>query len=234
MSKAFHLLTIFPDFFHSYLSQSLVGKALQKKLFEVEVHNLRKWSVGPHRKVDEEPYGGGEGMIFRPEPLTDSIEEIRKPFSKGRVIYLSCQGRRFDQAYARELFASYDQFLLVCGRYEGIDQRVIDTVIDEEISIGDYVLAGGEMAAMVLMDVLIRFIPGVLGKPASLEEESHEWGMLEYPQYTRPEEFRGRRVPEVLLSGNHEKIRQWRQEKAMEKTLRVRPDLIKGSSKKFS
>ncbi|MFO1518449.1 MAG: tRNA (guanosine(37)-N1)-methyltransferase TrmD [bacterium] len=226
MLKKFDLLTIFPKFFDSYLSQSLVGKALEKKLFEVAVHNLREWTRDKHRAVDDVPYGGGEGMVFRPEPLTEAILSLKSRYQKGRVIYLSCQGRLFDQEYAKKLYQDWDELLLVCGRYEGIDQRVIDTVIDEEVSIGDYVLAGGEVPAMVVMDALIRLIPGVLGKSASLEEESFEWGLLEYPHYTRPEVFQDRAVPSVLLSGNHAQIREWRLEQAIRKTLKVRPDLV--------
>jgi len=225
--KRFDLLTIFPNFFDSYLSQSLVAKALEKKLFEVQVHDLRGWSKDKHKRVDESPYGGGPGMIFRPEPLTEAIEKITGLSKSRKVIYLSCQGKLLTQSYARELAQSCEEMLLVCGRYEGIDQRVIETKIDEEVSIGDYVLAGGEVAAQVLMDVLIRLIPGVVGKEESLQEESHETGLLEYPHYTRPETYQGLKVPEVLLSGNHKEIEAWRREKALEKTRKNRPDLLK-------
>jgi len=226
MVKHFDILTIFPKFFDSYLSQSLVGKALEKKFLEVKVHNLRDFSHDKHRIVDDVPYGGGEGMVFRPEPLTEAIETIRKPYQKGRVIYLSCQGRLLTQDVVKELAINWDEILLVCGRYEGIDQRVIDSSIDEEISIGDYVLAGGEVAAQAVMDALIRLIPGVVGKENSLKEESFEWGLLEYPHYTRPEVFQEKSVPPILLSGNHAQIRRWRIDEAVKKTLHLRPDLL--------
>lgn len=226
MPKTFDILTIFPRFFDSYLGEGLVRKGLEKKLFEVNVHDLRDWAPGAHRMVDDLPYGGGPGMVFSAEPLTEAIETIRKKYRKGRVIYLSCQGRLLTQPYAKKLSESYDELLFVCARYEGIDQRVIEEMIDEEISVGDYVLAGGEVAAEVVLDVLIRLIPGVVGKSSSLQEESFEGGLLEYPHYTRPESFRGKRVPEVLLSGHHEQIRRWRLEEALKKTLRARPDLL--------
>jgi tRNA (guanine37-N1)-methyltransferase len=226
MLKRFDILTIFPHFFDSYLSQSLVAKGLEKKLFEVEVHNLRDWAHDPHRSVDDLPYGGGPGMVFRPEPLTEAIGQIRSKNSKGRVIYLSCQGTLFNQKYAKRLMNEFDEILLVCGRYEGIDQRVVETVIDEEVSVGDYVLAGGEVASLVVLDTLIRLIPDVVGRSDSLQEESFEWGLLEYPHYTRPEVFKERAVPSVLLSGNHAEIRKWRLEQALQKTLSKRRDLL--------
>lgn len=227
MVKVFDLLTIFPKFFDSYLSQSLVHKAIQKKLVECHVHDLRKWATDKHHTVDDIPYGGGAGMVFKPEPLFDAIQEIHSSHKNGKVIYLSCQGNLLNQKKVKELFSNSEEILLVCGRYEGIDQRVIDEVIDEEISIGDYVLSGGEVPALAVMDSLIRLIPGVIGKAVSLEEESFEAGLLEYPHYTRPEVFRERVVPEVLLSGNHSAIRSWRLERAVEKTLNKRPDLLK-------
>lgn len=226
MVKQFHLLTIFPGFFDSYLANSLVAKGLEKNLFSVKVHNLRDYAHDPHRTVDDLPYGGGSGMIFRPEPLMEAIETIRGDFKKGRVIYLSCQGQLFCQKKARQLAEDYEEILLICGRYEGIDQRVIDSMVDEEISVGDYVLAGGEVPALVVMDALIRLIPGVVGKPESLTEESFEEGLLEYPHYTRPEVFRGLEVPSILRSGHHREIRLWRLQEAIKKTLRNRPDLI--------
>ncbi len=227
MIKTFDILTIFPSFFDSYLSQSLVGKALAQKLIEVKIHNLRDWAKDKHRQVDDVPYGGGVGMVFRPEPLTEAIEALRQgKDGKKHVIYLSCQGTLFNQKRAKKLFENHGEVLLVCGRYEGIDERVIAESIDEEISVGDYILAGGEVAATVVMDALIRLVPGVVGKPSSLEEESFEWGLLEYPHYTRPEEYRGKKVPEVLLSGNHAKIREWRIREAIQKTLKIRPELL--------
>lgn len=226
MTVKFHLLTIFPRFFDSYLTHSLVAKGLEKNLFSVKIHDLRDYTHDVHRSVDDLPYGGGSGMVFRPEPLTEAIEKLRGDFKKGRVIYLSCQGPLFRQEKARQLAKDYEEILFVCGRYEGIDQRVIDSVIDEEISIGDYVLAGGEIPALVVMDALIRLIPGVVGKPDSLTEESFEAGLLEYPHYTRPELFRGREVPRILRSGHHREIRLWRLQEAIKKTLKNRPDLL--------
>jgi len=226
MVKVFDLLTIFPKIFDSYLSQSLVYKAIQKKLIECRVHDLRKWATDKHHTVDDIPYGGGAGMVFKPEPLFEAIQEIRSSHKNGKVIYLSCQGSLLNQKKVKELSSNSEEILFVCGRYEGIDQRVIDEVIDEEISIGDYVLSGGEVPALVVMDSLIRLIPGVIGKAVSLEEESFETGLLEYPHYTRPELFRDRPVPAVLLSGNHSEIRRWRLEKAVEKTVQKRADLL--------
>lgn len=226
MLTHFDILTIFPRFFDSYLSESLVHKAIQKKIIDIKVHDLRKWAKDKHRTVDDLPYGGGPGMVFKPEPLVEAIQEIRSSYKNGKVIYLSCQGAVFHQKQAKKLSSELDQALFVCGRYEGIDQRVIDSVIDEEISIGDYILSGGEVPALVILDTLIRLVPGVIGKPASLDEESHEWGLLEYPHYTRPETFQGKGVPEVLLSGNHSEIRRWRLEEAVKRTLKSRPDLI--------
>ncbi len=255
MISRFDILTIFPHFFDSYLSESLVEKALARKILEVKVHDLRAWSRDKHKIVDDLPYGGGPGMVFRPEPLVESIKEIKAKHKKGKVIYLSCQGSLFNQKKAKSLLEECEEILLVCGRYEGIDQRVLEMdypqqpigvegeaptalpvegvkrapLIDEEISVGDYILAGGEVPALVVMDALIRLIPGVIGKAESLKEESIEWGLLEYPHYTRPESFEGKKVPSVLLSGNHAEIRRWRLQKAIETTLQRRPDLLENN-----
>lgn len=229
MISRFDVLTIFPHFFDSYLSESLVEKALARKILEVKVHDLRAWSRDKHKIVDDLPYGGGPGMVFRPEPLVEAIEEIKAKYKKGKVIYLSCQGSKLNQKKAKSLLDECEEILLVCGRYEGIDQRVIETVVDDEVSVGDYILAGGEVPALVLMDALIRLIPGVIGKAESLQEESIEWGLLEYPHYTRPESFREMKVPSVLLSGNHAEIKRWRLEKALEITLQRRPDLLENN-----
>lgn len=226
MIHRFDILSIFPNLFDSYLSESLVEKALARKLFEVQVHDLRNWAHNKHKAVDDLPYGGGPGMVYKPEPLSDAIEEIKKDYKKGRVIYLSCQGSVFNQKKAKSLLNECEEILLVCGRYEGIDQRVIESQVDEEISVGDFVLAGGEVPALVLMDALIRLIPGVIGKAESLDEESIEWGLLEYPHYTRPENFKGMEVPKVLLSGNHAEIKRWRLQKAIKITQKRRPELL--------
>lgn len=229
MISRFDVLTIFPHFFDSYLSESLVEKALARGLFQAQVHDLRKWSHDKHKAVDDLPYGGGPGMIFRPEPLTEAIQEIKQNHKKSKVIYLSCQGTLFNQKKAKSLAHDCEEILLVCGRYEGIDYRVIESLVDEEISVGDYVLAGGEVPALVVMDAIIRLIPGVIGKPESLDEESIEWGLLEYPHYTRPETFQGKSVPPVLLSGNHAEIKRWRLKKALEMTLQRRPELLESN-----
>lgn len=227
----FHVLTIFPDFFRGPLDCGVLGRALKAGLFEVRIHNLRDFAHDRHRTVDDRPFGGGEGMVLKPEPIFEAVETIwpeRRPGQ--RVILLSAQGRLFNQNMARQL-AGYDELFLICGRYEGVDERVAEHLADDEISIGDYVLSGGELAAAVLIDVIARLLPGVVGNEASVRSESFSTNgegppILDCPQYTRPAEFRGWRVPEVLLSGHHAEIRRWRRQAAWEKTLRLRPDLI--------
>ncbi|MGC8794440.1 MAG: tRNA (guanosine(37)-N1)-methyltransferase TrmD [Bryobacteraceae bacterium] len=227
----FHVLTIFPDFFRGPLDYGVLARARKSGLLEVRVHNLRDFAHDRHRTVDDRPFGGGEGMVLKPEPIFEAVESIWPERHPGRrVILLSAQGRLFNQKMAREL-AGYDELFLICGRYEGVDERVAQHLADEEVSIGDYVLSGGELAAAVLIDVIARLLPGVLGNEASARSESFsaegdELAILDYPQYTRPAEFRGWRVPEVLLSGNHAEIRRWRRQAAWEKTLRLRPDLL--------
>lgn len=223
--KQFELLTLFPGFFTSPLQTSLLGKALEKKLIAVQVHDIRHWATDRHRTADDLPYGGGPGMVMKSEPIVASLEAIQKTAmgKKSRRLYLSPKGRRLEQKQLKEYLA-FDQLILLCGRYEGVDQRVIDHYIDEEVSIGDYVLAGGEVAALVFIEAVSRLIPGVIGREESLEEESFsEEGFLEYPHYTRPEEFRGHRVPEILLSGDHKKIAEWRQKMARELSRKKRP-----------
>lgn len=219
------ILTIFPQFFDSPLKISLLGKAIEDKKFHVTVHDLRDFTTDKHAKVDDVPYGGGSGMVFKPEPLVKAVQSIAKK-EKSRRILLSPKGRPLSQEVVHEL-SQYEQLVVICGRYEGVDERVRELVINEEISIGDYILNGGEVAALVLLDALVRLIPGVLGNEASLSEESFAQGLLEYPQYTRPPEFEGLRVPEVLLGGNHKEIAKWRREKALEITRQRRPDLLK-------
>ena len=227
----FHLLTIFPEFFAGFLENGVVARARNSGLLDIQAWNLRNWTFDRHKTVDDRPFGGGEGMLLKPEPLFLATEAIL-PERNGRtrVILLSAQGARFDQAAARRL-AQYDELLLICGRYEGVDERVAERLADEELSIGDYVLSGGELAAAVIVDCVARLIPGVLGNQDSTQFESfeasgHEPGVLDCPQYTRPAQFRGWPVPEVLLGGNHEEIRRWRRRAAFEKTARLRPDLI--------
>jgi len=225
MLKHIDILSLFPDSLKPYLQSSLLGKAIEQELVQVGLHDLRSYSEDKHRRVDDDTYGGGEGMVLKPEPLVKAIESLRSGYQKGRVIYLSPQGRRMDQALVRELGA-YQEILLVCGRYEGIDQRVLDSWIDEEVSLGDFVLFGGELPALALVEALVRLIPGAVGKAGSLTEESFEDGLLEYPHYTRPEVFQGHKVPEILLQGNHAQIRQWRREQALKNTFQKRPDLL--------
>jgi tRNA (guanine37-N1)-methyltransferase len=228
----FHVLTIFPEFFAGPFEHGVVGRARQSGAIDIRVHNLRDWTFDRHKTVDDRPFGGGEGMVLKPEPAFLAVESIwpeRRP--EQRVVLLSAQGRLFDQAAARRL-AGYAEVLLICGRYEGVDERVAEHLADEEISIGDYVLSGGELAAAVVVDAVARLLPGVLGNEASAVEESfsgREDGglLLDGPQYTRPAEFRGWKAPEVLLSGHHEAVRRWRRQAALEKTRRLRPDLLK-------
>ena len=200
----FDLLTIFPEIFTSPLQASLLGKAVQKELVQIQVHDLRKFTTDKQRRVDDVPYGGGAGMVMKVEPIVAALEALPQAGKKVRRVYLSPQGRRLDQNLLPG-YLQYDQLILLCGRYEGIDARV-ENWIDEELSIGDYVLMGGEFAALVFLEALTRLIPGVVGKEESVRHDSFSNGLLEYPQYTRPEEFRGRKVPEVLLSGDHQKI----------------------------
>lgn len=223
----FHILTIFPEFFQGPFQHGVVARAMETGLIEAKIHNLRDWTSDRHKSVDDRPFGGGEGMLLKPDPLFQAVETIwPERTSRERVILLSAQGARFDQAAARRLSA-YGELLLICGRYEGVDERVAEHLADEELSIGDYVLSGGELAAAVVIDAVSRLAPGVLGNGASAVFESFsEPGLLDCPQYTRPAEFRGWKVPDVLLSGNHEQIRLWRREAAREKTARLRPDLL--------
>lgn len=217
----FHILTIFPEMFKGFLNESILKKAQGKGLITIHIHDIRKFSLDKHRKVDDTPYGGGAGMVFMPQPLFDAITHVKKLAPKAPVIYLSPKGIRLTQSRAERLIkksapsraSEFDQYILLCGHYEGIDQRVIDQFVDQEISIGDYVLSGGEIAAMVFIDVLSRLSPGVLGNEYSSEEETFSKKLgrkKEYPHYTKPAEFRGLKVPDVLLSGNHAKIEKWR------------------------
>jgi tRNA (guanine37-N1)-methyltransferase len=219
----FDVVTIFPEAYESPLRVSLLGKAVAGGLLEVGIHDLRAWGQGPHRKVDDTPFGGGAGMVMTPGPLVAAVEAVRRP--AGRVVLLSAAGRRFDQRLAAEL-AGEDQVVLICGRYEGMDDRVARLVGAEAVSIGDFVLAGGDAAALVVIEAVARLVPGVLGNLDSLAEESFTGGLLEYPQYTRPAEIGGLEVPEVLLSGDHGRIATWRREQRLRRTFEQRPDLI--------
>lgn len=223
----FNVLTIFPDFFRAAFEQGVVGKARAAGLIEIRVHDLRDWTRDRHRTVDDRPFGGGEGMLLKAGPIFEAVESIWPERRVGqRVVLLSAQGAKFDQARARE-FSRLGEIFLICGRYEGVDERVAEHLADEELSIGDFVLSGGELGAAVVIDATARLIAGVLGNENSAVAESFgEEGMLECPQYTRPAEFRGWAVPEVLVGGNHEEIRKWRQRAAAGKTARKRPDLL--------
>ena len=221
----FHVITLFPEMFASPLAGGIVGRAVRNRLIGIEVHNLREHGLGKYRQVDDEPYGGGSGMVMRPEPIAAAIDAAIGARPGLWRVLLTPQGEPFRQAIAAELAKREPGLLLIAGRYEGVDERVRG-LVDRELSVGDYVLSGGELAAMMVIEAVARLIPGVLGNSASLEEESFGSGMLEYPQYTRPEVFRGQRVPEVLLSGDHEKIRQWRQTQARQRTQQRRPDLL--------
>ena len=225
-SVRFDVLTIFPGMFVGPLDQSILGRAQAAGLVSVQVHDLREWTHDRHRTVDDAPFGGGPGMVMKPEPLFEAIEALQ-PLAEPRatVIFMSPQGRRLDRALVDEL-AALPRLLLVCGRYEGVDERVLEYAIDMEVSIGDFVVSGGELPAMVLIDAVALRIPGVLGSEGSLEEESFDEGLLEYPQYTRPAEFRGWPVPEILLSGHHAEIAKWRRRLRMLRTRLRRPDLL--------
>jgi tRNA (guanine37-N1)-methyltransferase len=224
------VVTIFPELFEPFRSTALLGAACAQGIVELRSHDLRNWTRDRHRTVDDTPYGGGPGMVMKPEPLVEAIEALAgaKEDATERtalVLSMSPQGRRLDQARVEEL-AREPHLVLVCGRYEGIDQRVIDLAVDEEVSIGDYVLAGGELPALVLIEAVTRLLPGVMGNPASAESESFQHGLLEGPQYTRPASYRGREVPAVLRSGDHAAVARWRAERAQETTTRRRPDLL--------
>lgn len=220
------VLTIFPGFFEAPFAEGLLGRAVKAGILSLAAHDLRRWPVDRHRSVDDEAYGGGAGMVFLAKPVFDAVRELVPEGSPPpRMIFLSPQGRKLDPALAREL-AAEPRLLLLCARYEGIDQRVLDELPFEEVSIGDYVVMGGEAPALVLIEALTRFVPGVVGDPDSVRLDSFEGGLLDYPHYTRPEEIAGRRVPEILLSGHHEKIRRWRLQESLRATLRKRPDLL--------
>ncbi len=245
----FEIVTIFPDFFSGPLDYGIVRRAREAAFIEIRIHDLRAFTTDRHKTVDDRPFGGGEGMVLKPEPLFECVESLKLAprerriagETKETVVLLSPQGRMFTQSVAEEM-AALERIVLICGRYEGVDERVAESLADQEISIGDYVLSGGELGAAVMIDTITRLVPGTLGNAASARQESFSanekagvvgpdstcgsGGLLDYPHYTRPAEFRGMAVPEVLMGGNHEQIRKWRRGKALEKTLRNRPDLL--------
>lgn len=218
------ILTLFPEFFSSLINWSIIGRAIENNIVDINSSNIRDFSKNKHKKVDDYPYGGGSGMVMNPDPIYDAINSVKNHNS--RVIYLSPQGKTFNQKLANEL-STESHLVLLCGHYEGIDNRIIEHYVDEEISIGDFVMTGGEIPAMVMIDAIVRLLPGVLRSDESFMEESHYEGLLEYPQYTRPREFNGHLVPDILLSGHHENIKAWRKKEALKATLMKRPDLLK-------
>jgi tRNA (guanine37-N1)-methyltransferase len=223
----FDIITVFPELFPGVLECGILRRARQSGLVNVRIVNLRDFTRDKHKSVDDRPYGGGEGMVFMPGPLFEAIEFCRSTEggSEGQVVLLTPQGKTWSQEMAVE-FARFTHLILICGRYEGVDQRVIDCLVNREVSIGDFILTGGEIPAMVILDSVVRLIPGALGCSASAVNESFSSGLLDYPQYTRPAEFRGQAVPEVLLSGDHARIDKWRKEQALEKTKKARPELV--------
>ncbi len=229
----FHLLTIFPEFFRGPFEYGVIGKARESGKVVVRVHNLRDWTFDRHKTVDDRPFGGGEGMLLKPEPIFRAVESIWPEKTPARrAVLVSAQGRLFDQEAARRL-SQHEELLFICGRYEGVDERVAEHLADEELSIGSFIFSGGELAAAVMIDAIARLIPGVLGNDCSAVDESFSEGRgggLDSPQYTRPAEFRGWRVPEILISGNHAEIERWRERAAQEKTARFRPELIRSES----
>ncbi|MFZ5366007.1 MAG: tRNA (guanosine(37)-N1)-methyltransferase TrmD [Patescibacteria group bacterium] len=228
------ILTLFPKMFKGPFEESIVKRAQEKSLVEIKIHNLRNWAKDKRGTVDDRPYGGGTGMILMVEPIYKALEELKMTKKNSKIILLSPSGRLFNQQMARE-FSKLSNLILICGHYEGVDDRVREHLVDEEISIGDYVLTGGELPAMVVVDTVVRLIPGVLEKPEATKSESfclndlnhfNKEKLLEFPHYTRPENYRGWKVPEILLSGNHKKIADWRKQKSLEKTKKLRPDLL--------
>jgi len=222
----FHIMTLFPEMIEQTLSSSIIGHANNQDLIHILPVNIRDFTDNKHKKVDDYPYGGGAGMVMQPQPIMDTYKHI-KTYTKEntKVIYLTPQGKPFNQAMA-ENYAKEEELIFLCGHYEGVDERVIETIVTEEVSIGDYILTGGELAVMVMIDSISRLVPGVLGNSESHEIESFDQGLLEYPQYTRPAEFEGQIVPEVLLSGHHLNIEQWRYEQSLLRTATKRPDLF--------
>ena len=224
----FDVFTLLPEVFFPYLNSSILERARQRSLIEVRVHNIRDWASTKHHVTDDEPYGGGGGMVMKVEPVFAAVESVLGPKTNIPVILLTPQGRVFNQKIAQEL-VQQPRLALICGRYEGVDERIRQHLVTDEISIGDYVLTGGELPALILIDAISRLISGVLGDPDGAMNDSHSSGLLEYPHYTRPPEFRGWGVPEILLSGDHAKIEKWRREQSLRRTLRRRPDLLENA-----
>jgi len=222
----FDIITIFPSIFHAYISEGILKKAINKGIVNIRVHNLRDYTTDKHKSVDDYPYGGGPGMVMKPEPFFRAVKAIKSDGIDSYTIMLSPQGEKFDQLMAVRLSKMDKRFILLCGRYEAIDERVRESLADMEISIGDYILTGGELPALVIIDSVVRLLPGVLGDEESLREESFTWGILDYPHYTRPPDYEGLKVPDILLSGDHKEIALWRRKEALRRTLKRRPDLL--------
>ncbi|VFC10884.1 transfer RNA (guanine-N(1)-)-methyltransferase (M1G-methyltransferase) (tRNA [GM37] methyltransferase) [Clostridioides difficile] len=229
----FHIMTLFPEIFNSYMDESIMKRAVEKGIIEVYIYNIRDFSNNKHKKVDDYPFGGGVGMVMTPQPIYDTYKHIitTHNISNPSVIYLTPKGKVYNQSMAKQMSLKED-IILLCGHYEGIDERIIDLIVTDEISIGDYVLTGGELPALIMIDSISRLIPGVLNQEESFEEESFKDNLLEYPHYTRPRDFEGLKVPEVLLSGNHKKIDEWRREESIRITKERRFDLYKKSNEK--
>ncbi|HBE9572401.1 TPA: tRNA (guanosine(37)-N1)-methyltransferase TrmD [Clostridioides difficile] len=229
----FHIMTLFPEIFNSYMDESIMKRAVEKGIIEVHIYNIRDFSNNKHKKVDDYPFGGGAGMVMTPQPIYDTYKHITTThnINNPSVIYLTPKGKVYNQSMAKQMSLKED-IILLCGHYEGIDERIIDLIVTDEISIGDYVLTGGELPALIMIDSISRLIPGVLNQEESFEEESFKDNLLEYPHYTRPRDFEGLKVPEVLLSGNHKKIDEWRREESIRITKERRFDLYKKSNEK--
>lgn len=222
----FDILTLFPDLFYAFLRESILGRAVKKGLVDIKLTDIRSFARGPHRVTDDRPYGGGSGMVLKPGPVYRALQSIERSKGKSLIILLTPQGKTFEQSRAWEL-SRLDQVILICGRYEGVDERIRKGLVDLELSVGDYILSGGELGAMVVIDAVSRLLPNVLGGKNAATEDSFEDGLLEYPHYTRPRVFKGKSVPSVLLSGDHEKIRLWRRTESLKRTLERRPDLLR-------
>jgi len=218
------IITLFPEMFEPILNSSMMWKAQKENLANFEIIDLRDYGIGPRKQVDDTPYGGGAGMVLKPEPVYEAVEKLKSKMPKAKVLMMTPRGEKFTQVIAKKL-SKLDEIILLCGHYEGFDERILD-IVDGEISVGDYVLTGGELPAMTIVDAVVRLIPGVLGDNQSYQDESFSQGLLEYPQYTRPDDFRGMKVPEILLGGNHSKIHVWRKAEAVKKTKKNRPDLL--------
>ena len=221
-------MTLFPEIFHSYMNESIMKKAVEKNIIEVNIYNIRDFSTNNHKKVDDYPFGGGAGMVMTPQPIYDTYKHIieKHDIKNPRVVYLTPKGKVHNQSIAQD-FSKLDDVIFLCGHYEGIDERVLEEIVTDYVSIGDYVLTGGELPAMVMVDAISRMVPGVLTNDESGSTESFEGNLLEYPQYSRPEEWMGKKVPSILLSGDHKKVDEWRREQAILRTIKRRPDLLK-------